>query len=390
MRTDRTNLKQSLLNVLSNASKFTQNGRLTLAGERFETDVPMVRFAISDTGIGMNQEQLGRLFQAFSQADASTTKKYGGTGLGLAITRHFCHLLGGDISVTSRPGEGSTFTIALPDGAVVPAPVKSDDVPRISGDPDNTITVLVVDDDPAAHDLLIAKLKSENYRLIHAHNGEEALDLARKMRPDAITLDVLMPKADGWAVLTALKADSELRDIPVIMLTVVPDRGLGHSLGAVDVLTKPVDRAQLTALLHRLLNRDGPVLMVEDDAGTREMVRHTVEKMGLVVAEATNGRSALDWLRDNPAPAIILLDLMMPEMDGFEFLDTFKENDGWHDIPVIVLTGMSLMTEQRNRLLGQVREVIAKSASTHADIATAIREAVRRRPAPVLADAVGR
>jgi CheY-like chemotaxis protein len=156
------------------------------------------------------------------------------------------------------------------------------------------------------------------------------------------------------------------------------------------VLTKPVDRAQLTALLHRLLNRDGPVLMVEDDAGTREMVRHTVEKMGLVVAEATNGRSALDWLRDNPAPAIILLDLMMPEMDGFEFLDTFKENDGWHDIPVIVLTGMSLMTEQRNRLLGQVREVIAKSASTHADIATAIREAVRRRPAPVLADAVGR
>jgi signal transduction histidine kinase/CheY-like chemotaxis protein/HAMP domain-containing protein len=390
MRTDRTKLKQSLLNVLSNASKFTQNGRLTLAAERFDAGIPMVRFAVSDTGIGMNEEQLGRLFQAFSQADASTTKKYGGTGLGLAITRHFCQLLGGEITVTSQPGEGSTFTIALPDSPLAAASVKPDDAPRISGEPGNTITVLVVDDDPAAHELLIAKLKNENYRLIHAHNGEEALEMARRMRPDAITLDVLMPKTDGWAVLTALKADGELCDIPVVMLTVVPDRGLGHSLGAVDVLTKPVDRAQLTALLHRLLNRDGPVLVVEDDAGTREMVRHTIEKIGLVAAEAVNGRSALAWLRDNPAPAIILLDLMMPEMDGFEFLDAFKENSGWHDIPVIVLTGMSLTLEQRNRLLGQVREVIAKSASTHTDISAAIREAVRRRPARALAEAVER
>jgi CheY-like chemotaxis protein len=171
-----------------------------------------------------------------------------------------------------------------------------------------------------------------------------------------------------------------------VMLTVVPDRGLGHALGAVDVLTKPVDRAALTALLHRLLNRDGAVLVVEDDATTREMVRHTVEKMGLAVAEATNGRAALSWLHVNPAPAIILLDLMMPEMDGFEFLDSFKDNRDWHDIPVIVLTGMSLTADQRSRLLGQVREVIAKSTSAHTDVATAIREAVRRRvPAPALA-----
>jgi len=231
-------------------------------------------------------------------------------------------------------------------------------------------------------------LKSENYRLIHAHNGEEALDMARKMRPDAITLDVLMPKTNGWEVLTALKADIELSEIPVVMLTVVPDRGLGHALGAVDVLTKPVDRAQLTALLHRLVHRDGPVLVVEDDAVTREMVRHTVEKMGLVAAEAANGRSALSWLYDHSAPAIILLDLMMPEMDGFEFLDALKADNNWCDIPVIVLTGMSLTAEQRNLLLGQVREVIAKSASTHTEIATAIREAVRRRPARALATAL--
>jgi CheY-like chemotaxis protein len=224
--------------------------------------------------------------------------------------------------------------------------------------------------------------------LIHAHSGEEAIELARRMRPDAITLDVLMPDTNGWEVLTALKADTELRDIPVVMLTVVPDRGLGQSLGAVDVLTKPVDRAQLAAVLKRLVHRDGPVLVVEDDAVTREMVRHVVEKIGLPAAEAVNGRSALHWLDQHPAPAIIILDLMMPEMDGFEFLNALKNNEAWGDIPVIVLTGMSLTAEQRNTLLGRVREVIAKNASSNTEIDVAIREAVRRRPAPVLADVV--
>jgi len=386
-RTDRTKLKQSLLNVLSNGNKFTQNGRLTLVAERVQGTDPIVRFIISDTGIGMDEEQIGRLFQHFSQADASTTKKFGGTGLGLAITQHFCQLLGGDITVTSHRNEGSTFTITLPDLTPVPPKVEGANVLRISGDANNAITVLVVDDDPAAHELLTAKLKGESYRLIHANSGEEALELARKLQPDAITLDVLMPKTDGWAVLSALKADREVCDIPVVMVTVVPDRGLGLSLGAVDVLTKPVDRAQLTELLRRLVRREGPVLVVEDDANTREMVRHTVGKMGMTVAEAENGRSALLWLANNPTPAIILLDLMMPEMDGFEFLDTFRHNNDWHDIPVIVITGMQLTTAEHNRLLGQVQKVIAKGVSIHVDIAAAVSEAVRRRPARAAAKA---
>jgi CheY-like chemotaxis protein len=355
--------------------------------ERVGRDRPMVRYAVSDTGIGMTDEQLRRLFRAFSQADASTTRKFGGTGLGLAITQHFCHLLGGDIKVTSRRGEGSTFTITLPDNALAAKQAEPAKAPHISGDVDNAVTVLVVDDDPAAHDVLTAKLKGESYRLVHAKNGDEALELARKLHPDAITLDVLMPKTDGWAVLRALKADSELCDIPVVMVTVVPDRGLGLSLGAVDVLTKPFDRAQLTALLRRLVRREGPVLVVEDDAGTREVARHTIGKMGLTVAEAENGRSALIWLANNPAPAIILLDLMMPEMDGFEFLDTFKHNSAWRDIPVIVITGMSLTTTERDRLRGQVQKVIAKGSSTQVDIAAAISEAVRRRPARAAAKA---
>ena len=165
IRTDRTKLKQSLLNILSNGSKFTENGRLTLVAERFGADRPMVRFAVSDTGIGMTEEQLGRLFQAFTQAESSTTKKYGGTGLGLAISRRFCQMLGGDITVTSRPGEGSTFTIVLPAHSDAPAQVKPDAAPPLSTDADDRLSILIVDDDPAARQLLAANLKGTGYRL---------------------------------------------------------------------------------------------------------------------------------------------------------------------------------------------------------------------------------
>ena len=381
MRTDRTKLKQSLLNVLSNASKFTENGRLTLVAERFEADRPMIRFAISDTGIGMSEQQLGRLFQAFSQVDASTTKKYGGTGLGLAITRHFCQLLGGDIEATSRPGEGSTFTITLPDRATMATPIEASDLPRLPAEDDHATTVLIVDDDPAARDLLTTNLKAAGYRLLHAASGEEALKLARTARPDAITLDVVMPKMDGWAVLSALKADVELSDIPVVMVTVLAERGLGLSLGAVDVLTKPVDRGDLMAVLHRLLRREGPVLVVEDDAGARKMMRHTIERMGLTMAEAANGRSALEWLADGQTPAVVLLDLLMPEMDGFEFLDAFTARSEWRDVPVIVITAKELTTAERERLLREAQKVIVKGGSIGIDIAAAVSEAVRRRPA---------
>jgi len=392
MRTDRTKVKQCLLNVLSNASKFTQDGKLTVRVERLETDRPMIQMTISDTGIGMTPEQLGRLFQAFSQADASTTKKFGGTGLGLAITRHFCRLLGGDITVASQAGEGSTFTIVLPDQAAEPDQLTveaAQGLPRANSvdEVGPVVTVLVVDDDPAARDLLTTNLGREGYRTVQARGGDEALELARKLRPDAITLDVLMPKKDGWAVLGALKADPELCDIPVIMVTVAPDRGIGLSLGAAEVMTKPVDRGELTSLLRQLLSRDGPILVVEDDLATRETVRHTIEKMGLTVAEVTNGRLALAWLRENPPPALILLDLMMPEMDGFEFLDTFNSHADWRQVPVVVITAKQLTAAERGLLSGQTRSVIKKGASIDRDIAEAIRKAVGQRPMRRVANA---
>jgi CheY-like chemotaxis protein len=379
IRTDRTKLKQCLLNVLSNASKFTHNGKLALAVERLEGS--MIRMTISDTGIGMNEEQLGRLFQAFSQADASTTKRFGGTGLGLAITRHFCRLLGGDITAASVPGNGSTFTIVIRDQTEAPQVYGlAGEAEPVTALPtkDPRITVLIVDDDPASRDLLNTSLKREGYHTVQASGGDEALQLARKLRPDAITLDVLMPKTDGWVVLGALKNDPDLSNIPVIMVTVAPDRAIGLSLGAAEVMTKPVDRSELMSLLRHLLSRDGPILLVEDDLASRETVRSTIEKMGLAVVEATNGREALSWLAGNPLPAIILLDLMMPEMDGFEFLDDFNRNPEWRHVPVVVITAKQLTAAERGLL--SVRTIIEKGASIDRDISAVIGRAIGRLP----------
>src|SRR5204863_3096184 len=198
--TDRTKLKQSLLNLLGNASKFTQAGRVALELRAGDDEVS---FIVSDTGIGMTEEQIGRLFQAFSQADASTTRRYGGTGLGLAITKHFCEMLGGRIAVESAPGAGSTFTITLP-AQLAPEAVAGPQL--VAATPlvtvgDHRALVMVVDDDPHSRELLTAIVRREGYRVIEASDGEVALSLAREHRPDIITLDVLMPRLDGWAVL---------------------------------------------------------------------------------------------------------------------------------------------------------------------------------------------
>jgi signal transduction histidine kinase len=201
LRSDQTKVKQCLLNLLSNANKFTSKGTLTLTVAR--EGGSRVCFRVSDTGIGMTQEQLGRLFEAFSQADASTTKRFGGTGLGLAITKHFCTMLGGDVTVESTPGTGSTFTIRLPDQDAAPVAVESPTPVAVASD--GRATVLVVDDDPSVRGLLVKTLEKEGYRVISAGNGVEALALAREHRPQAITLDVLMPQMDGWGALKELK-----------------------------------------------------------------------------------------------------------------------------------------------------------------------------------------
>jgi signal transduction histidine kinase/CheY-like chemotaxis protein len=384
-RSDQTKVKQCLLNLLSNANKFTSKGSLTLrvareAGSR-------VAFHVSDTGVGMTKEQIGRLFEAFSQADASTTKRFGGTGLGLAITRHFCAMLGGDVTVESVPGTGSTFTIRLPDQGAAPDGAQ----PPVPAAADGRATVLVVDDDPAVRDLLTKTLEKEGYRIIPARNGLEALVLAREHSPHAITLDVLMPQMDGWGALRELKADATLRDIPVIMVTVLNDRGMAIPLGAADFVTKPADRQRLTAILRNYCGCAGnaSILVVEDDLLTRETLCRTLTGMGYVAHPAVNGRSGLDWLSDHPAPSLILLDLMMPEMDGFEFLHKLRQRSEFADIPVIVVTAKELTADDIRVLSGHTERIIAKDRSYLTDLAAAVRQRLARQPSRATENVAG-
>ncbi len=359
MHADLTKVRQVLLNLLSNACKFTEHGTVSLNVERESAaDTASIVFTVRDNGIGLTSEQLGRLFQDFTQADAATTRKYGGTGLGLALSRRLCRLMGGDVTVESEPGRGSTFTVRLPanlgraaSSEVVQAQAK---MPRAG-------TVLVIDDDAVARDLMQRFLSKEGFRVLTAENGEEALRRAREQRPDAITLDVMMAGMDGWTVLSALKADPQLSDIPVIMLTMVADHKTGYALGASDYLTKPIDRKRLTAVLGKY-RRDLPVLIVDDDAGIRRLLRRILEAEGYAVVEARNGRVALERVKEC-TPGAILLDLMMPEMDGFEFVSVLRTSEAWRQIPVVILTAKELTDQDRGRLSGSVVRILEKGAA---------------------------
>jgi len=354
--TDLTRFRQILLNLLSNASKFTERGTITL---RVERDGAEVVVSVTDSGIGMTPEQLGRLFEAFSQAEVSTSKKYGGTGLGLAITRRFCQLMGGDVTAASEPGRGSTFTVRLPGSASPPpAPEPVQPAAASSG---GAGTVLVVDDDPAARAITRRVLLKEGYAVIEAADGETGLRLAAEHHPDLITLDILMPGMDGWAVLGALKADPALAAIPVILQTMLDDRNMGFALGASEYLTKPIDRKRLAALVKQYVppGSGAPVLVVEDDEATRQLLARELGRAGWRVTEAANGRLGLESLV-RERPAMVLLDLMMPEMDGFEFLDELRRTHSSAEIPVVVITAMTLTEADRRRLNGGVERVVQK------------------------------
>ena len=365
MACDVTKLKQSLLNLLSNACKFTTVGQVGLTVRR---EPGSVVFAVSDTGIGIPQEKQQSLFEAFHQVDSSTTRRYGGTGLGLAITRSFARTLGGDVSVYSEEGKGSVFTIVLPD-TLSPTAMEEDEAAAgqealpVGLSPGQALaTVLVTDDEGAARRIIGAHLSREGYRVIYARSGPEALEIARRERPDAITLDIMMPQQDGWSVLQALKADPELSPIPVVLVSIAADRGLAFALGAAAVLTKPVDRAELAAALrlHRSKSGAAPVLIVEDDPAVRAVTTRTIEQLGLTAAIAEDGSAALAWLAAHPPPGLILLDLMMPVMDGFEFLQHLRDRPAWAEIPVVVLTAKALTQPERDQLARSTQRVVTK------------------------------
>jgi hypothetical protein len=366
MHSDVTRIRQVLLNLLSNACKFTQGGTVRLAVTR-EADGDWLRFVVTDDGIGMSPDQLERLFQAFTQASASTSSRFGGTGLGLAISRQFCRMMGGDIAVASEEGAGSTFTVRLP--AVTPSRVPDASPGRPAAEveepPVGTAagTVLVVDDEPTARELMARHLRRAGYHVVEAADGLAGLEAARAMHPDVITLDVLMPHMDGWAVLKELKSDPSLADIPVIMATITDERNLGIALGASEYLTKPINRERLAAVLARYSRADAPrrVLVVEDDESARALICRALEAEGWEVDEAENGRVALERL-DASRHALVLLDLMMPEMDGFEFLETVRGGADPSAVPIVVITAKELTDDDRMRLNGGVERIVQKGS----------------------------
>jgi PAS domain S-box-containing protein len=368
MHSDVTRVRQVLLNLLSNAAKFTEQGTIALEVTR-DGDAgtgEWVLFSVRDTGIGMTPEQLERLFEAFAQAEASTAAKYGGTGLGLALSKRFCEMMGGTIQVESTEGTGTTFTARLPAviseaaGDVAPATAAEAASTEASGDGGAGL-VLVIDDDATARALMSRILGKEGFRVLEAADGETGLQLARAERPDVITLDVVMPGMDGWTVLSALKEDPALSDIPVVMLTIMDDKNLGYALGASEYLTKPIDRERLATVLTRYGrgSAEAAVLVVDDDAATRTVLRRALEQQGWHVTEAENGSVALDRVAER-RPELVLLDLMMPEMDGFEFLATFREREGCRGVPVVVITGKDLTEAERQRLNGGVQWIVEK------------------------------
>ena len=371
VKADLTKLRQSLFNLISNAAKFTKNGLITLRVARSSDDVDgdFVTYSVSDSGIGIPPDKIDGLFEEFTQADASTTRDFGGTGLGLTITKRFCEMMGGTISVESESGKGSTFTIQLPAEVLEPvesdtlAPVRTAPVRTESGPIPEGSCILVIDDDPNARDLIRRSLESEGYLVAVAGSADEGLSLARELQPRMITLDVLMPGKDGWSVLRDLKAEPKLRDIPVVMISMIEGSEMGFALGATDYLSKPVDREHLRALLlrHGVAPKTGQILVVDDEAETRGLLRRILEKGGYEVAEAVHGRDALDRVRER-LPDLILLDLMMPVMDGFEFIGELRKVEAWRDVPVIVSTAKDLTADERAELSGMVEGVLQKTA----------------------------
>jgi signal transduction histidine kinase/CheY-like chemotaxis protein len=374
---DPMRLRQILINLLSNACKFTKEGEVALRARKVADGRSWIEFAVSDTGIGMTAEQQQKLFEEFSQVDALTARRFGGTGLGLAITRKLARLMGGDVTVASEPGKGSIFTVRLPGGTDIPARTFTEGGRRPDGD-----CVLVIDDDATARELLTDQLRAEGFSVVTASGGLEGLKLAKEVHPSVITLDVIMPDLDGWSVLAALRQDSELSEIPVIMVTILDQQRRGVALGAAGYLTKPIDREQLHRLVERFRAQAQPtrVLLVEDDSFQRERMHAWLESQRWVVQEAANGREALDRLQQSK-PDLILLDLMMPEMDGFQVVATLQKEVGWRDIPVIVITALDLDAKDRDRLNSGVQSVLVKETFQPADLVERIRRLAQTRTA---------
>ena len=383
---DKTKFKQILYNLLANGVKFTnEGGRVTT---KLEISDSSLLIRVIDTGVGISPEDQEMLFHAFTQVDTSKARAHEGTGLGLALTKRLVELHGGEIWVESTVGEGSTFSFTLPlqqHVASSPAPIPA----NLPSSADNR-TILVAEYNKQAAHLLGIYLMEAGYRVEYATDGEAAIAKAAEIKPFAITLDIMLPKKDGWQVLKALKANSDLQSIPVIIVSITEERQLGFGLGAVDHLVKPIDKTTLLASLRslRLPEQNGSVriLIIDDDPHAVRLLSTVLESEGYDVLKAYGGQEGID-LAIAEAPVLIILDLAMPEVDGFQVVKRLAEDTGACDIPIVICTAMDLTDEEKERLNGQIQSVIEKTGDVRQKLLDAIKRIERfRMPSTPSAD----
>jgi signal transduction histidine kinase/DNA-binding response OmpR family regulator len=363
---DRLRFRQVVLNLLSNAVKFTpEGGRVDVHASIRGQDLVVL---VADTGVGVSAEDRERIFDAFQQGATHSSGQVEGTGLGLTLSKRILELHGGRIWVDSEPGQGSTFGIALPAGSEEPA-AKS--VPQAGLDTGIALesalgqrpTVVVVEDDRRSFDLLRVYLEAAGARVVSAGDGEEGLDTVRRLSPAGVVLDILLPGIDGWDVLAQLKADPGTAAIPVVVVSMLDERGRGFALGAAEYLVKPVGKEQLLAALYRaaaMPEQKHTVVAIDDDPLAIELVRASLEPEGWTVLGAATGQEGLALVRERQ-PSAVLLDLLMPGMDGFEVVEALRADPATKSVPVVILTSVSMTQQDKERLQGRITYVARKT-----------------------------
>jgi signal transduction histidine kinase/DNA-binding response OmpR family regulator/HAMP domain-containing protein len=385
--TDIVKIRQIIVNLLSNAAKFTEKGEIAI---RVRENNGLISFSVKDSGIGIEKKNFNLVFEEFQQVDNSSTRKYKGTGLGLPIARKLARLLGGDLMVDSEYGKGSTFTLTIPpsqpqQSQAAPqkiVPKKPEPAPQVTVDrpaqkgptaPSTGVQILSIDDDPDVIEILRKYLVPEGYSVVGALSGDEGIEMAAKIKPALITLDIMMPKKDGWQVLRELKSNSATKDIPVVIHSVVDNKPLAVSLGATDVITKPTEPKRLLTLVRQYCrSADQFILIVDDHEDFALAFKALLSQDGFNVKVATGGREALDVLKSS-TPALILLDLVMPGMDGFEVVQQLQENEQWRKIPVVILSGKELTEEDQRRLDTHITQFLKKDAFSTTEISKTIK-----------------
>ena len=376
---DAGKLKQMLLNLVSNAIKFTpEGGTVTIGALRLADSIEI---SVADTGIGIADSDQKQIFKEFHQVDHGPGRRHEGTGLGLALTRRFAMLHGGDVRVTSRVNKGSVFTLSLPLRAGAPS------LEPPSALPSNGHTgplVLVVEDDPAAAELLSRQLIGAGYRVEVARTGAQAIERARVLQPAAITLDIILPEVDGWEVMTRLKSDERTSAIPIVVVSVVDNPELGLALGAIDYFVKPVNAGILIqrlnefGLKNRVGNEDVRVLVVDDEPANREWLTRALEPAGFTVLPAAGGREAIERAKAD-RPDFVLLDLMMPEVTGFDVVEALRADASTRETPILVLTAANLSEADKRVLNGRVSEILKRGSVATSDIVGLLKRVVANR-----------